>query len=244
MKISVCLASYNGEKFIQEQLGSILNQLSDNDEIIISDDGSTDATKNIILSFSDPRIKLLANEAIIKNGQPDNYRVTRNFSNALIHATGDIIFLSDQDDVWVEYKVKEILKVFENQNIGLVVHDAWVVNDQDNVIADSYFNTLRSGSGFLKNMFKNTYLGCCMAFRKSILAESLPFPENLIAHDMWIGFMAERLGNVQFIDQKLVKFRRHGSTVTLSAKKSTYSFLFKIKYRIQFVIQFMSRTLI
>jgi len=100
-KISVAIATYNGEKFIQRQLQSILEQLDENAEIIISDDGSSDNTLTVIKNFNDKRITVLRNpeKGLIKN-----------FENALKHTTGNIIFLADQDDVWVKGKVTTMIK--------------------------------------------------------------------------------------------------------------------------------------
>ena len=105
MKISVCLASYNGAQYIEEQLKSILPQLNPTDEVILSDDHSADNTVQLVQALNDPRIKLIQNEG--ERGY------TRNFENALNHATGDILFLSDQDDVWHDDKVKIMLKELE-----------------------------------------------------------------------------------------------------------------------------------
>ena len=242
MKISVCIATYNGEKFIREQLDSILSQIGNEDEIIISDDGSTDDTQNIILSFGDPRIKIVGHKSLstVKN-QPAIYRVTRNFENALLNTSGDIIFLSDQDDLWEETKVQEILKIFEIKKTNLVIHDALLINEQNEIIGDSYFQLLNSRPGLAKNIFKNSYLGCCMVFEKDVLKSAFPFPENLIAHDIWLGLIAESAGKVLFTDRKLIRYRRHDSTVTTSANKSKNTFLFKISYRVQFLFQYFSR---
>ena len=88
--ISVCMATYNGEKYLREQVGSILTQLGENDELVVSDDGSTDSTIDILKSYNDPRIKIFINTG--------RHGVNSNFENALRHADGDYIFLSDQDD--------------------------------------------------------------------------------------------------------------------------------------------------
>jgi glycosyltransferase involved in cell wall biosynthesis len=243
MRISVCLASFNGEKFIAEQLDSILCQLSEDDELIISDDRSADATINIIQSFNDPRIKLYSNQPTNKKDKINSYNVTRNFENALKHVNGEIICLSDQDDVWDKGKVKEIMNVFQNRAVGLVVHDALVVNEQNNLISDSYFSLLQSKPGFIKNIVKNSYLGCCMAFRKNLLDRIMPFPENLIAHDMWIGLLAEKMSKVVFIPQKLIRYRRHLTSATNAGEKSTHKLFFRLFYRIQFLWQYFSRVL-
>lgn len=244
MKISVCVATYNGEKYIKNQLDSILCQLSPNDEVIISDDGSSDNTVSIIQSYLDPRIIPIDHKNSDSGKyQHPSYRVTRNFENALSRATGDIIFLSDQDDVWHQTKVKEIITVFETQNTNLVLHDAVLTDGQNNIIANSYFKVLKSRPGLKRNMIRNSYLGCCMAFDKTVLKNSLPFPKHLIAHDMWIGLIAEQTGNVAFIDQKLITYQRHESSATSSGNKSTNSILFKVKYRIEFLFQYILRVI-
>lgn len=241
MKISICIATYNGEKYLKEQLDSILCQLTKNDEIIISDDGSTDNTISIISSYCDTRIKILHNN-VYQNFKTKSSRVTKNFENALNYATGDYIFLSDQDDIWEKTKIISSLKLFIEKKINLIVHDAILIDNNNIVINDSYFKILHSKSGFVKNIIKNSYLGCCMAFDKNILIKTLPFPEKLIAHDIWIGLIAERIGKVAFIDNKMIYYRRHDSTVTSSGFKSSHSLFFKLNYRIQFLIMYLSRT--
>jgi len=245
MRISVCIATYNGEKFIKQQLDSIICQLSENDEIIISDDGSIDNTINIISSYADPRIKIFHHTgAKNQNYKHTSYHVTKNFENALSHSTGDYIFLSDQDDIWVNTKIEEVITLFKEQNLNLIIHNAELIDMQTNKIADSYFNIVKSKAGFVKNLHKNSYLGCCMAFDKNVLIKSLPFPKDLIAHDIWIGLIAERIGYVAFIDKKLIKYRRHESTVSTSGGMSQNSFIFKIKYRIQFIFQYSLRLIL
>jgi len=113
MKISVCMATYNGERYLKEQLDSILKQLSFTDEIIISDDGSQDRTIEIIESFGDSRIKLF---------HSTQQNLIYNFENALSKASGDIIFLSDQDDIWYENKVEK--SMYHLQKYGLVFSNA------------------------------------------------------------------------------------------------------------------------
>ena len=105
--LTVCIATYNGEKYIRQQLNSVLIQLGENDEVIISDDSSSDATVEIVRSFNDSRIKLLVDN---KFSSP-----VRNFENALKYATGDYIFLCDQDDIWLPDKVKSMLPYLKKQ---------------------------------------------------------------------------------------------------------------------------------
>lgn len=245
MKISVCMATYNGEKFIKYQLESIIHQLAENDEIIISDDGSTDSTIEIVQSFVDPRIRILHNQSVsIKHFKMyKSYAVSKNFENALAHATGEIIFLSDQDDWWHGNKVKVALEQFHENKVNLLVHDALVVDENYETLAQSYFELVNSKAGFIKNIIVNSYLGCCLVFDRKILLLSLPFPSRLVAHDVWIGLIAEQSGKVAFIEDKLIKYRRHNYTVTNSGARSQHKFIAKIGIRIQLIVQLAVRTI-
>jgi glycosyltransferase involved in cell wall biosynthesis len=203
--ITVCLAAYNGEKYVEEQINSILCQLSFNDELLISDDGSTDKTLKIISELCDPRIKIFKN----------NFKcVQKNFEFLLQNSNGDIIFLSDQDDVWSSIKVKEYLKCFEeNPKADLLISDLDIIDYKGNLINRKFYNSKFSKNLF-KNLFKNNFIGCSMAFRKSLLKKFLPFPKDVPMHDWWIGLCSIVFGNVYFIDKKLIKYRRHETNVT------------------------------
>ena len=224
MKISVCIATYNGEKYIKEQLDSILLQLSGNDEVIITDDISTDNTVDIIKSFNDNRIKTYVNNK--KLG------ATANFNESLSKASGDIVFLSDQDDIWLDNKVKICLEILETYD--LVETNCKVVDVNLNITHESYFDVVGSGKGLVKNLYKSTYLGCCLAFNKNVLNAILPIPNNLMMyHDWWIGFIAEQKFKVYFESKPLLLYRRHGNTTSSTVGKSKNSLFFKIKSRWQ-----------
>jgi glycosyltransferase involved in cell wall biosynthesis len=208
--VSICLASYNGEKFIKEQIASILNQLAANDELIISDDNSTDNTLKVINSFQDTRIKLFFNEKV--KGPVGN------FENAISKANGDIIFLADQDDVWMPNKIKEHLEL--HRKYDLVMSDAVVVDENGNIIFESFFKARNSKKGVLNNLVKNSYIGCCISFNRKICNAALPFPPYIYMHDCWIGIIGELKGNVIFHEEKLIRYLRHSNnaSVTLSQK--------------------------
>lgn len=211
MHISVALATYNGEKYISEQLNSILPQLGPEDEIIISDDGSSDRTLEIVAGFCSAQIKVLKNPG---------KGVISNVENAIKHTSGDIIFLCDQDDVWLPDKVSVTKKYLLESDVKLVVSDAIVVDENLKVLEDSFFKLMNSGSGFIKNFIKNTYHGCCMAFLKELKEVILPFPKNIPMHDSWIGLMAELYGKVLFIPEKLIYYRRHQNNATVLKRES------------------------
>lgn len=204
-KVSVAMATYNGEKYIKEQISTILDNLRECDELIISDDGSTDNTINIIKEFKDERIKFLEGP---KKG------LKKNFENAINNTTGDYIFLTDQDDIWMHDKVKEMLDVFKSSNYILIQHDAIVVDENDRVIFESFAEHRKVKTGIIKNLIKNSYHGCCIAFKKELKDKILPIPNNIYLHDQWIGMIAELEGKTYFLDKKLIKYRRHSDNTS------------------------------
>lgn len=222
LKISVAIATYNGEKYIREQLISILEQLDENAEVVISDDGSTDKTIEIIQSLNDQRITILHNNS-------DKKGPTENFENALKRVTGDIVFLADQDDVWLNNKVSVMSKQLERYY--LVVCDCKVTDQNLNVTHTSFFELINAGPGLMKNIIRNTYHGCAMAFRKEVLEIAVPFPKHIPMHDMWIGFVAELFFNPHFIKDKLLLHRRHNNNASSASAKSKHNFTQKFMFR-------------
>lgn len=216
--ISVCVATYNGEKYIREQLDSILINIGQNDELIISDDGSTDRTYDILQEYANKH----TNCKCIKG---PGKGVIKNFECALLHSSGDIIFLADQDDIWEKNKVERILTQFKNPNVLTVVHDAIIVDCNGKMMHDSIFKIRGSRIGFFKNLIKNSYIGCCMAIRRELLKESLPFPEDIEMHDWWIGLISECKRGSVFVDEKLIKYRRHENNVSPMHHYSLYRML-------------------
>ncbi len=207
MKLSVALAAYNGEAYIEEQLTSILQNLRDGDEVIVSDDGSTDGTQDIVrnLAKEDKRVKLFDGpcQGLIKN-----------FENALSHCDGDIVFLSDQDDIWHVDKVEAVLACFEETGAALVIHDAQMTDNERHVLSPSFFAFRGSRAGFFKNLWKNSYIGCCMAFKKDVLTAAMPFDDRIPMHDQWLGLLAEKRHSVVFLQKVLLDYRRHEGTAT------------------------------
>lgn len=227
--ISVCIATYNANKYIHAQIISILNQLNSEDEIIVSDDLSNDDTLEIIAEINDSRIKIIRGQTRLG--------VIKNFERSLYTARGDLIFLADQDDIWLPNKVVNCKKALADYT--LIVSDCKIVDSQLNPIADSFFALKTSGSGVLKNIYKNSYIGCCMAFRRNLLDIALPFPSGIPMHDVWLGLLAEIKGNVSFLPQPLVLYRRHDSNA--SFLESNNSVLTKMKFRFYLVINLAFR---
>lgn len=236
--ISVCIATYNGASFIKQQLDSILCQLKSSDEVIISDDGSTDETISIIQSYNDKRIK------IYKNTGSHGY--TPNFENALIHSNNDIIFLSDQDDVWLPNKVSTCSRILTE--CDLVVHDAIVTNSNLQPIQNSFFRVRKVRHGLANNLIKFGYLGCCLVFNRRILEKTIPFPANhhLCTHDNWLFLIGQSFYKVKIIDKPLILYRRHfknsstGGFQTLTQKIKKVPFM--IHYRLYLIYNLLGRT--
>lgn len=226
MKISVCMATYNGEKYILEQVKSILEQINANDELIISDDGSTDDTLKILVGLNDSRIKIYKNKG--------EHGYTANFENALKFASGDLIFLSDQDDIWCKDKVKVILEKMEKDKYDFIIHDCKMVDSQLNIISESRFKELNVKSGFIAQMIRMRYLGCCMAFNRKMLITMLPFPKNkkLVEHDTWIATFGELYYKTCMLNEKLILYRRHDGNVSDAGVGKGYPIKIKILRRI------------
>lgn len=220
--ISVCIATYNGARYIGEQLASILPQLSAEDEVVVSDDGSTDGTIDIVRSLNDRRIRIV--------GGPRRHSPTLNFERALRNAKGDYVFLADQDDVWLEGKVRRCVK--ELQKCDCVVSDARVTDSCLNTTSESLFKLMHVRRRRLSNLlWRNGYTGCCMAFKREVLSKALPFPTDIPMHDIWIGNVAAFCGRLRFIDDRLLLFRRHDATASCNGKGSTYSLWQKLMFR-------------
>lgn len=228
---SICIATYNGEKYLRQQIESILNQISQDDEVIISDDGSTDKTIDIVNSFKDSRIKLLRNSG--------RHGCIGNFQNALQEAKGDYIFLSDQDDIWLENKYSVLTKYLKDYD--LVHHNSIIVDENLNVLKDSFYDLYKNGKGLIKNIKKSTYFGSHMAFERSLLNYVLPFPKtNEIGHDLWIGLVAEKKKfKVLFCDDKLIYYRRHMDAHCSLFEKSNRSIFVKIRGRILMIFNLL-----
>lgn len=236
--ISVCLASYNGENYIREQIDSILCQLSRDDELIISDDSSSDNTVNIIKSYNDDRIKLVhfvRDKSIYKKS---SRLITTNFEHALIYAKGEHIFLSDQDDIWLPGKVQVCLTALKQADF--VVHDCTVVNSIRKRLNDSYFDLIKIRGGFWPNLVKIKYLGCCMAFNRNVYDIVLPM-KPYIAHDTWICLLSELLFKTVRLPQQLVLYRRHENNMSIATEKSSNPVWFKIYYRIPILLAVFTR---
>lgn len=226
-KISVCIAAYQGRRYIALQLCSILEQLSPKDEVIVVDDSSTDGTYDALRAMQDYRLIVIRNS--------NNEGVLRSFEKALSHCSGEIVFLSDQDDVWLPNKVDIILDAFAlDPQLTLVTSDAILIDENGNKIGDSFYAQRgKFRAGLWSNLLIGKFHGCTMAFRSALLKRVLPFPpDTRVHHDTWIGCVnAVFGGKTQFISQPLVAYRRHTANVTGRVRLSSYTRLM-MRYKI------------
>lgn len=233
--ISVCMATHNGEKYIKEQLDSILCQLAPDDEVVISDDGSTDRTLDIISEYKDQRLKIYHFKQPVITSHSHIY-VAHNFENALGKATGDYIFLCDQDDMWHSNKVSKCVE--QLNQFDLVVHNFRLVDEFGTWLGKNLYE----GNFKKQNLLicGNIYFGCSMAFRRSFIDKIIPFPKYLLLHDYWIGAIIQMIGTMTYIDEPLMDYRYREESVSHAPHNS---FLFKILYRAYIVFWLLIRIL-
>ncbi len=217
-KISIALCAYNGGKFLPAQLESYLAQTRPPDELIVSDDCSTDETARLVEEFASRAafpVRFHRNET--------NLGSTKNFERAITLCTGDLIFLSDQDDVWLPAKIARIEAEFDvNPEVGMVFSDAEIVDENLQPLGRTLWSftfsnerreAARNGKFFDVLLSQNVVTGATMAFRSRYRQSFTPIPENIpnLIHDGWISLVIAGEAEVVFIDEPLVKYRQHAA---------------------------------
>ncbi len=227
------MAAYNGSRWIGTQIASILSQLREGDELIVVDDCSCDDTVQIVQGIRDSRIRLFQNSS--------NLGVDATFERAICNANGQIVFLSDQDDLWYPDKVQTVLAEFaRSPKTTLVISDADIIDANSDKTGATYFE-LRGGfvPGVLANIGKSRFLGCAIAIRSDVLRRCLPFPSRIPGHDMWIGVVNELYGRSYFIERPLMGYRRHGSNLSAMSHGTLVQM---IVWRLQLICGLISKT--
>lgn len=229
--LSVALCTCNGEKYIEEQLLSILQQDLSVDEIVVSDDLSTDATLDIVSSIASTTSIPIR---ILTNNTSSHYGVCANFEKAINATTGDIIFFSDQDDVWKPYKTKIISDWFEKYtDKTMVFTDAVLVDEYgDPILRENnepltIVNNLQTSYDVLNKLCRSPYLleaylnrsfytGATMAVRRSLVHQVplLQLGEGKLHHDIIIALLAIDAGSVLLVPHPLIQYRIHAKQVT------------------------------
>jgi len=211
--IIILLSTYNGEKYLKEQLDSLYKQTYKNIKIIVRDDGSTDKTLDILQSYDVCLLK--------SNG---NIGVKRSFSLLLEYAientNADYFMFCDQDDVWKEDKVEKTLAKMEEleqqcKNIPILVHtDLVLVNEKLEVIHPSFWEheyIIPGINSFNRLLMQNTITGCTVMINRKLAQFSLPISEEIIMHDWWIGLVASKFGKIDFVKNPLILYRQHAN---------------------------------
>lgn len=211
--VSVVMATYNGKSYLTEQLSSVLAEMLPDDELIIIDDASQDGTLELLDSLKLPAVRVVRNLT--------NVGIFATFERGLLMSTKEIIFLCDQDDVWLSGKRAAFVAAFERDPRTLVVvSDAQLIDSSGGVTASSFMATRGGFRGdILNTLVRNRYLGCAMALRRELLFAALPIPRSVPMHDMWLGALGSILGRVHYISAPLMQYRRHGGNVSPSRRQ-------------------------
>ncbi len=221
-RVDILLATYNGEKYLREQIDSILRQSYKDFRLIISDDGSEDSTKEILDEYvqKDGRIIVFC--------QKKNLGVTKNFEFLLSKVENEYFMFSDQDDIWKEDKIEKSLNKLKSENADLVYSDLEVVDENLNVTYESYwklkgfYNRIKEHNDF-NSLYLNNYItGCTMLSKKELLDVILPFPSEseFVIFDYWMALMISQKGKMAYIEEPLTKYRQHKKNTIGSRRRS------------------------
>ena len=224
VKISVVVCTYNGEKFLAAQLQSILDQTHPPDDIIVSDDGSSDSTLDIVGEFCSRDSGAKKPQWTVQSRKKP-LGVAGNFASALTKARGEFVALADQDDVWEPTRLEQGLAQFRND--ALLVHCDATLIDEAGQPTSSLMSALRLTSGERRSLLagnaldallrRNLVTGATSMIRASLLQQALPIPEGWV-HDEWLGLVAAVQGGVVFWEESQIRYRQHGSNEIGAAK--------------------------
>ncbi len=221
-KVDILLATYNGEKYLKEQLDSILSQTYGEFRLLISDDSSTDNTKKILEEYTKK------DKRIIVFCQEKNLGVIKNFEFLLNKVENDYYMFSDQDDIWKENKIEQSIKYLEEKNADLIYTDLEVVDENLNVIYSSYwklkgfYNKVKKYNNFESLYLNNFVTGCTILSKKELIKEVLPLPNTskFVLHDYWIPLILSQKHKIAYIEEPLIKYRQHKNNKIGSKKKT------------------------
>jgi len=213
--VSVALATYNGGKYLREQIDSIYNQTYKNIEVIACDDGSNDDTEKILQEYQKRfGLRYCRNER--------NLGFVKNFEKAIALCKGEYIALCDQDDIWVPEKIEVLIHSLNGKK--LICSDLYLINGSKEHIANSLYQYTNlkfySDKQFERLVHSNFVVGCTVLFKSDLKKFILPFPNGIPYHDWWIAFVASTLGGIEFYERPLVYYRYHGNNNSQTGKKS------------------------
>jgi glycosyltransferase involved in cell wall biosynthesis len=232
VRASVAMATYDGMRYLAEQIDSILASLAPQDELVVVDDASRDGTWAFLQACSDPRVRIHRN--------PENLGVRRSFERALSMTRYDLVFLADQDDVWETAKRDAMVAAFvADPGVTVVVSDARVIDESGHPVMTSFMATRGGFDGSLiGTLWRNRFLGCAMALRRPVIDAALPIPSTAPMHDMWMGAIGTQLGRVVYLPVPLMGYRRHGGNVSPSRSPSRWQ---AVRWRIDLLVALVRR---
>ena len=221
-KVDILLATYNGEKYLSQQLDSLLAQTYTNFRLIISDDMSTDSTTEILKEY------VQKDKRIIVYTHDKNLGVVSNFEFLLTKVENKYYMFCDQDDIWNEDKIDKTMKKLQESNADLVFTDLEVVDDELKTIHNSYWELKGLKEKIEKyNSFNALYLnnyvtGCTMLAKSETIKQVIPLPKNskYVLHDYWLALMVSQNGKIEFLNEPTIKYRQHTNNKVGSKTKS------------------------
>lgn len=213
------MASYNGSKFISEQVSSILEQLTNADELVIVDDASTDGTLDAIRQFKDSRIRLIS--------APSNQGYVRSFEQAVLASNGGYIFLADQDDVWIEGRLERMIDVLADHQLVASNFDVLGGGQRPPIPRLRSEDSSRRAANLAGILVGyRAYYGCGMAFRRDLLDMFVPIPPYLHeSHDLWLAICGNTVGSIAHMDGSSLLRRIHGDNATPQGWRSLTTIL-------------------
>lgn len=210
-EIAIIMPTYNGDKFLKEQIQSILNQTHHDFNLYIFDDKSNDSTLDICKKFKkiDSRIHLYINK--------ENKGVVKNINDALLSIQANYYFLSDQDDIWLPKKIEKQLSILKNNLCIMTFSNLLLIDENGKSLNTDFWTTQKIDSNQAKNpeniAIKTIVTGCTMAFNASLLEVALPISEKATMHDHWLSIIASSIGKIIPIKEKLVHYRQHQKNI-------------------------------
>lgn len=214
VEVSVAMATYNGSAHVREQLESILDQLGPRDEVVVVDDASTDDTRAVLVTFDDPRVRVIAS--------PVNRGYVRTFEAAIGASRGGVVLLSDQDDVWLPGRRDAMVAALREHQV--VASNLTTLDGPDTLQgpfgqADWKLGPRDDGrrvanlAGIIAGL--KPYYGCAMGVRRDALATVLPFPPHLVeSHDLWLAMYGNLVGSITHLERRTLARRIHDDQAT------------------------------
>ncbi|MET0300428.1 MAG: glycosyltransferase family 2 protein, partial [Flavitalea sp.] len=221
--VSVAMATYNGGKYLREQLDSIYGQTHKKLEVIVCDDRSVDNTASILEEYNQKH-------GLVYQINDTNLKVVKNFEKAILKCTSQYIALSDQDDVWLPDKIEKSLKKIQELEARfgtdvplLVFSDLTIVDDNLNTLHASLWKhqKLAPENAVLNRLLvENVITGCTILMNQALARLAFPGPKEIIMHDVWLGLVSSCFGHISFVAEPTILYRQHSNN-TIGVKKSS-----------------------